>query len=80
MLDIMRRIRPPRAVFLDFPLGHPIGKAFDHGLQRSILRDTLGFLKTARPPADLRILPYVWGEPFTYVPGSAAKLQGLEDK
>jgi hypothetical protein len=80
MLDIMRRIRPPRAVFLDFPLGHPFGKAFDHRLQRSILRDTLGFLETARPPADLRILPYVWGEPFTYVPGLAAKLQGLDDK
>jgi D-proline reductase (dithiol) PrdB len=80
MLDIVQRIRPPRAVFLDFPLGHPVGKPFDRQLQLSILRDALAFLETARPPADLLKLSYGWGEPFTYVPGSAAKLQGQKDK
>ena len=80
MLDIVQRIRPPRAVFLDFPLGHPVGKPFDQQLQLSILRDTLAFLETARPPADLLTLSYGWGEPFTYIPGSAANLQGLGDK
>jgi len=78
MLDLVQRIRPPRAVFLDFPLGHPVGKAHDRRLQLSILRDTLGFLAAARPPADLLKLPYSWGEPFTFVPGLAAKIQGYE--
>jgi len=79
MLDIVQRIRPPRAVFLDFPLGHPVGKPYDRRLQLSILRDTLGFLAGARPPADLLSLAYSWGEPFMYVPGSAGKLQGNDD-
>jgi len=80
MLDIVQRIRLPRAVFLDFPLGHPCGKPFNRPLQLSILRDTLAFLETARPPADLLMLTYNWGEPFTYVPGAAAKLQGQGDQ
>ena len=80
MLDIVQRIRLPRAVFLDFPLGHPLGKPFDRQLQLSILRDVLAFLGTARPPADLLKLSYAWGEPFTYVPGAAANLQAHQEE
>jgi hypothetical protein len=70
MLDIMQIIRPPRAAFLNFPLGHPIGKPFQPNLQLAILKDILSLLETAREPETLVHLPFVWGEPFTFVPGS----------
>lgn len=73
MLDIMKINRPPRAAFVDFPLGHPFGRPFDAGTQRAILRDVLGLLAVAQEYGSLVELPYSWGEPFTFVPGQGTK-------
>ena len=37
--DVMEAVKPPRAVFVDFPLGHNTGKPFDKELQLNILKD-----------------------------------------
>lgn len=73
MLDIMRLNRPPRAAFLDMPLGHACGRPGDRAQQRAILRDVLSLLATATGPGTLVILPHAWGEPFTFTPGQSQR-------
>ena len=61
-LSITQAVRPPRATYLDFPLGHTAGKPGDPALQRAILRDALDAFETLREPGSLRRLPYVWAK------------------
>ena len=60
--SITAAVRPPRAVYLDFPLGHTAGKAHDPALQRRVLRDTLDALAAIDTPGTIRRLPYRWAE------------------
>lgn len=66
--DITALVKPPRAVFLDFPLGHQTGKPFDRELQMSIVKDAFQALKTIKEPGTIVDLPYQWGEPFDWKP------------
>ena len=59
-LSITAAVNPPRAVYLDFPLGHTAGKPHDKALQRRILRDTLDALVAIDAPGTIRRLPYRW--------------------
>lgn len=61
--DITERVRPPRAAFLDFPLGNQAGRPRDPAGQRQILRDVLRLAETAAEPGAIADLPYVWPEP-----------------
>jgi hypothetical protein len=61
-LDITQSVNPPRAAFLDFPLGHTAGKANDPDLQYSILRDALIALEEMKRPGSIKILSYRWSE------------------
>jgi hypothetical protein len=38
---ITEKVKPPRALLVDFPLGHPMGKPFDYTLQKKILVEAL---------------------------------------
>lgn len=58
--SITAAVNPPRAVYLDFPLGHTAGKPHDPALQRRIMRDTLEALATIDAPGTIRRLPYRW--------------------
>jgi hypothetical protein len=60
--SITAAVNPPRAVYLDFPLGHTAGKPHDAALQRRVLRDTLDALVTIDTPGTIRRLPYRWTE------------------
>ena len=64
--DLMALVKPPRAVFVDFPLGRQCGKPDDVPLQMNILRDALQALATLPTPGELIDLPYEWGEPFDW--------------
>ena len=61
-LDITQSVNPPRAVFLDFPLGHTTGKANEPDLQYSIVHDALIALGEMKSPGSIKILPYRWSE------------------
>jgi len=61
-LSITAAVNPPRAVFLDFPLGHTAGKAGDKALQRRIMIDTLSALDSIQVPGTIRTLPYRWAD------------------
>jgi len=62
-LDITERIRPPRAAFLNFPLGNPTGRPHQPEGQRAILRDVLHLAETATAPGRIVELPYRWPDP-----------------
>jgi len=59
--DITQAVNPPRAAFLDFPLGHTTGKPHDPELQREILLDALKGLSAATP-GTVRRLPFRWDD------------------
>ncbi len=58
--SITRSVNVPRAVYLDFPLGHTAGKPGDKALQRKVMIDTLSALDTIQVPGTIRTLPYRW--------------------
>jgi D-proline reductase (dithiol) PrdB len=60
--SITRAVNPPRAVFVDFPLGHTAGKRGDRALQRRIMLDALAAVETVRTPGSIRRLPYRWDD------------------
>jgi hypothetical protein len=61
-LSITRAVNPPRAAFLDFPLGHTTGKAHDPAGQRAILRAALAAFQTIREPGGIVTLPFAWSD------------------
>ena len=59
-LDILLAGQPPRATFIDYPLGHTAGKPFDRADQLAIMRASLSGLMTMTAPGEVRILPQRW--------------------
>lgn len=48
--EITEQIRPPRALFVPFPLGHPLGEADNPGLQTRIMRAAFALLSRTDVP------------------------------
>ena len=61
-LDITASVRPPRAVFVNFPLWHQVGKPLDPAGQTAIILDALHVLETATTPGTLVGLQSKWDE------------------
>jgi hypothetical protein len=77
---MMALVKPPRAVFVDFPLGRQCGKPSDVQLQTSILKDALGILVSAKKPGQIVDLPYEWGEPFDAETVERKRRETLEEE
>jgi hypothetical protein len=58
--EVTRRVRPPRALFLRYPFGHPMGEAFATAQQRTILVDALTALETLSVPGQIVEPGYRW--------------------
>lgn len=52
--EITERVAPPRALFVEFPLGFPLGAPNAPALQTEIILATLGLLAESIPPAIIR--------------------------
>jgi hypothetical protein len=59
-LDITQAVNPPRAAFVNFPLGHQTGKPHQPELQHQIVRDAMRAFETIDRPGTIVQLPYVW--------------------
>lgn len=59
-LDITRSVHPPRAAFLDYPLGHTTGKPHQPELQREILLQALESFSSLTTPGSVTMLPFQW--------------------
>lgn len=68
-LSITRGANPPRAVYLDYPLGHTAGKANDRVNQRRVMLDTLNALESIQQPGTIRTLPYRWASDDSWKDG-----------
>ena len=58
--EITRRVRPPRALSLRYPFGHPMGEAFAKAQQRTILVDALRALESVSVPGTILEPGYRW--------------------
>ncbi len=59
-LDITQSVKAPRAVFVNFPLGHQTGRPNDPAIQRKIVRDAMRAFESISKPGEIVQLPYVW--------------------
>jgi D-proline reductase (dithiol) PrdB len=50
---ITEKVKPPRALLVGFPLGHPMGNPFDKELQRQILTEGLRYLIKITEPGTI---------------------------
>ena len=68
--DLSAQVKPPRTVFVNFPMGNTFGRAFDVNQQRAILRDALHALESIQHGGEIIELPCEWGEEFSMNLGS----------
>jgi hypothetical protein len=61
-LSITSSVNPPRAVFVDFPLGHTAGKPHDADLQDAIVEAALEAFETMEKPGSVDRLPLHWAD------------------
>ena len=69
--DLIVQVRPPRALFVNFPMGNAFGKPFDSEMQTDILRACLDLAATCESPGQLVDLPHVWPNDFEFDPHAA---------
>jgi D-proline reductase (dithiol) PrdB len=56
--EITELVKPPRALYLKFPPGKPLGNPGDKVMQMAIIHDALDALKTIKQPGTIIDLPY----------------------
>ena len=61
-LDVTHHIKPPRAVFVPFMMGHHFGVPFHTQLQRHIIKEALALVVEARESGEVRLLPITWAQ------------------
>jgi hypothetical protein len=76
-LDITRAVNPPRAAFLDYPLGHTTGKPHEPALQRDILLQALEAFTSLTEPGSVKMLPFRWSRDQTW---QATAQRGPDDR
>jgi hypothetical protein len=69
--DLTAQVRPPRSVFVNYPMGNAFGKPFDIEMQTKILRHCLTMAESCDTPGAIVDLPDEWREPFEFNPGGS---------
>jgi len=60
--DIVEQCGVARLVFVDFPLGNPMGVPFDVDMQSRVLDIGLDLLESAEKPGTTVVAPFTWPE------------------
>lgn len=60
VLDIMTKVPPPRAVFVDHPVGRTFGRPSDRKRQEKVLSDALAELPKFTRQGEIRDLHCRW--------------------
>jgi len=61
-MDVTKHIRPPRAVFVPFMMGHLFGVPFHKKLQRCIILEALDLLVATDESGFIKELAVTWAE------------------
>jgi hypothetical protein len=72
--DVTEKVKPPRALFLRWPFGHPMGEPGNVAQQLTVLYDSFEFLYKAKP-GEIRDLPYRWRRETYSIPASWQRLK-----
>lgn len=56
--EVTRKVAPPRALFVDTPLGYPLGKPGNVNLQNKIMQSALNLLYSQGPLPLLSVFPF----------------------
>jgi hypothetical protein len=75
-LDIMEAGRPPRGVFVDYPLGHSSGRPDDPADQYAIVRAAIAAFDTIIEPGTILRLPRRWDASETWKQAAGASSGG----
>ena len=72
MRDIMEKVKPPRGIFVNFPVGHPLGRPLDSEFQINVIKDAMSALSEVKIGGEIIDLPYRWSDDFSwqYWPGA----------
>ena len=60
--DVTEHVKPPRAVFVPFRMGHHFGVPFHAAVQRQIILSALGLVSTAARSGAIVDLPLRWAD------------------
>ena len=52
--EVSEKVKPPRTLFVPFPMGYPLGKPGDAAIQLAVIRAALKLLEESGPPPILR--------------------------
>ncbi len=61
-LDVTEHIKPPRAIFLPFMMGHLFGVPFHKSLQKEIILTGLERIEKAEKSGDVHFFPKTWAQ------------------
>ena len=60
--DVTEHVKPPRAVFVPFRMGHHFGVPFHTAVQRQVIRAALELVTTATSSGTVVDLPLKWAD------------------
>lgn len=58
--EVAEKVLPPRALYVNWPFGSPMGEPGHHAQQRRVLLDMLEAVRGVTTPGTLLTLPYPW--------------------
>ncbi len=60
--EYTEKVKPPRTLFLDWPLGHPLGEPFNKKQHLAVLLKTFKKLYSISIPGTIYDLNFKWGK------------------
>jgi hypothetical protein len=72
--DLTELVVPPRALFVNHPMGNNFGAPFDAATQLQVLRRALSLLSEVEVGGALVDMPIQWTAQFEFTPGAAASM------
>lgn len=70
--DLTALVKPPRALFVNHPMGNNFGAPGDEQEQTAIMRSALGLIHSATEGGVLVDYPTQWSSAFKFAPGGMA--------
>ena len=70
--DLTALVKPPRALFVNHPMGNNFGAAGDAATQLDVLRKALAMIHDTKEAGVLVDYPTNWDTPFEFAPGGRA--------
>lgn len=74
--DLTALVRPPRALFVNHPMGNNFGAPGDVEMQADILRTALGLIHGISEGGVLVDYQTSWNVPFEFAPGGSMRAAG----